>query len=414
MVPEINQLLSFLKTSLTSGHLLLFLAILAFTITFLLLFLVVRKNSKLKTKNTILAAKLESEQNHHREKLAMLDEAKENMRLQFSELAQRIFDEKTNQFSNLSKEKLEAILTPLGSELSTLREHINSVYHNDIRERASLKQEIHNLRELNVQITNEAANLARALKGDKKLQGNWGELILERVLEQSGLRKGIEFETQAAYRDQQNELLKPDVIIHLPDNRHIIVDSKVSLANWEKYTTTDSEDEKESYLKQLMADVKNHIKGLSGKDYTKLEAVQSLDFVLMFMPIEAAFSSLVQYDEDLLSFGLKEKIIIVTPTTLLASLKTIENIWRLHQQTKNSKEIAIKASSMYDKFCLFLEDMEKLGRQLSICQKSFDSAVNKLSSGRGNLISQTEQLKELGVQPKKNISDSFNSQHPLS
>ncbi len=409
MEPEIHQLFSLATGTVNSPYSLLILSVTVFTI---ILFFLLRKNSRLKAENVHLKARLETDQLHHQEKLELLENAKENMRLQFTELSQKIFDEKTTQFSNISREKLETILAPLGAELSALKENINTVYHNDTRERAVLKQEIHSLKELNMQITNEAANLTRALRGDKKLQGNWGELILERVLEQSGLRKGVEFVTQASFRNQQNDLLRPDVVIHLPNNRHIIVDAKVSLNNWERYIASEQKTEKQSYLKALSGDVKKHIKELAGKDYSKLEGIEALDFVLMFMPVEAAFSSLVQYDEELLNFGLKTKIIIVTPTTLLASLKTIENIWRLHQQNRNSKEIAIKAAGMYDKLCLFLEDMERLGKQLSTCQKSFDSAVNKLGSGRNNLLSQTEQIRELGIQPKKNMPDSFRKNNP--
>lgn len=412
--PEITALLTHTKSFLGNIELMLVLCSTSLLFSLILLVAFIIKAKNLKTalssvggENIALRTQLETVDKHHQEKLQILEETKEHMRLQFTDLAQQIFDEKTNQFSNLNKERLETILQPLGSELSSLRENINAVYHNDTRERASLKQEIHHLKELNFQITKEAANLTNALKGDKKLQGNWGELVLERVLEQSGLRKGIEFDIQTGFRNTENDILKPDVIVHLPDNKSIVVDSKVSLVNWEKYIALDIESEKAQHLKLLTTDVKNHIKGLASKDYTKLEGVNSLDFVLMFMPIEAAFSSLIQYDEQLLNFALKEKIIIATPTTLLASLKTIENIWRFHQQSKSSKEIAVKASHMYDKFCLFLEDMDKLGRQLATCQKSYDSAINKLSNGRGNLISQAEQLQELGVQGKKNIPDTF-------
>lgn len=417
LTSQIISILTQLKTLF--GNLELMLTACSTTLLFALILLamfIIKSRRMQKVLNSVneenigLRTQLTTVQQHQDEKLRLLEESKENMRLQFSELAGKIFDEKTTQFNNISKERLETILLPLGNELSSLRENINTVYHNDTRERASLKQEIHNLKELNFQITKEASNLTKALKGDKKLQGNWGELVLERVLEQSGLRKGVEFDIQAAFRNSENDLLKPDVIIHLPDNKSIIVDSKVSLVHWEKYVAADQPDEKSQYIKSLAGDVKNHIRSLSAKDYTKLEAVNSLDFVLMFMPIEAAFSSLVQHDEKLLNFALKEKIIIATPTTLLATLKTIENIWRFHQQSKSSKEIAVRAAQMYDKFCLFLEDMEKLGRQLSTCQKSYENAMGKLSSGRGNLISQAEQLQNLGVQGKKNIPETFSNE----
>lgn len=367
-----------------------------------------------KVKNATLISRMESEQKHHQEKLALLEDARESLRLQFAQLAQQILEEKSSQFNITSKERIETLLQPLSQQLTSLRENINTVHHNDTKERASLKQELYNLRILNQQITEEAANLTRALRGDKKIQGNWGELVLERVLEHSGLRKGIEFDVQGSFRNHNNELLKPDVIIHLPDQKSIIIDSKVSLVNWEKYTTSDTPAEQLACLKQLTGDVRNHISGLSGKNYSKLEGLQSLDFVLLFMPIETAFATLVQHDEHLISYALQEKIVFATPTTLLATLKTIENIWRAHQQSKNSQEIARKAGIMYDKLRLFLEDMERLGRQISTCQKSYDGAINKLSQGRGNLISQAEQLHSLGIQAKKELPSSMTDQADYS
>lgn len=365
-------------------------------------------------KNAMLSSQMESEQRHHQEKISLLEDARESLRLQFTELAQQILEEKSSQFGITSKERIETLLQPLNQQLRSLQENINTVHHNDTKERASLKQELYNLRILNQQITEEAANLTRALRGDKKIQGNWGELVLERVLEHSGLRKGIEFDVQGSFRNHNNDLLKPDVIIHLPDQKSIIIDSKVSLVNWEKYTISDTPAEQLACLKQLMGDVRNHISGLSGKNYTQLEGIQSLDFVLLFMPIETAFVTLVQHDEQLISFALQAKIVIATPTTLLATLKTIENIWRAHQQSKNSQEIARKAGIMYDKLRLFLEDMEKLGRQISTCQKSYDGAINKLSQGRGNLISQAEQLHSLGIQAKRELPSSITDQADYS
>lgn len=350
---------------------------------------------------------LKNERKHAVEKLRLLEEAREELRLQFADLAQRIFDEKSARFSDLNREKLDAILQPFNSHLNSLKQEINEIYHNDSRERVSLKNEILQLRELNQQVNQEAINLTRALKNDTKIQGNWGELVLERVLEQSGLRKGTEYETQGGFRDHNNRLLKPDVIIHLPEGKDIIIDSKVSLVSWEKYVNSDRENERSIHLNGLIGAIRNHIATLSQKNYPGLSGIQSLDFVLMFMPIEAAFSTAIEGDDKLLSDALSQNIVIVTPTTLLATLRTIENIWNFEHQSKNSQEIARRASIMYDKFRGFVEEIEKVGKQLATCHATYENALLKLTRGRGNLISQAEQLKDLGVQVKKEIPKSI-------
>lgn len=364
-------------------------------------------HQQLELSHAKITAEYEAEQKHHQEKLALVENAREELSIQFQHLAQEIFEEKSQQFSITNKEKLETLLSPLEKDLNNLQEKIQTTHLNDTRERASLKQELFDLRRLNLKMTEEAENLTKALKGDKKLQGNWGELVLERALESSGLRKGIEFDTQGSYRNHEEALLRPDVIIRLPESKSIIVDSKVSLVNWERSVASEAEEEQKLYIHKLGQDIRNHVKGLSGKSYGSLEGLESLDFVLLFMPIETAFAAAVEVDPDLITDALKAKIVITTPTTLLATLKTIENIWRSYQQSQNSQEIAHKAGLMYDKFRLFLEDMEKLGRQLSTCQKSYEGALNKLCQGRGNLVSQTEQLRELGVQVKKGLPTSF-------
>lgn len=366
-----------------------------------------KEYGKLQLDYTRLIAEHDAEQRHHNDKLAILENAREELSLQFQHLAQDIFEQKSQQFSSTNKEKLDALLAPLGKDLHNLQEKIQTTHLNDTKERAALKQELFDLRRLNLKMTEEAANLTRALKGDKKIQGNWGELILERALESSGLRKGIEFDTQGSYRNHEEDILRPDVIIRLPESKSIIVDSKVSLVNWERSVASEGLEEQKRYIAELGKDIRNHVKGLSGKNYGELEGLESLDFVLLFMPIETAFTAVVEADPHLITDALKAKIVITTPTTLLATLKTIENIWRSYQQSQNSQEIAKKAGTMHDKIRLFLEDMEKLGRQLSTCQKSYESAVNKLSQGRGNLVSQTEQLRELGVQVKKDLPTSF-------
>lgn len=356
-----------------------------------------------KIREARLATLISTERRNAAEKLALLEEAREELRLQFSSLAQEIFEDKSRTFSSQSRERLEAMLKPFHLQLDSLKNEIQQTYLNDTRERASLKKELSHLQELNRQMGEEAINLTRALKGDRKIQGNWGELVLERVLEQSGLRRGVEYETQRGYRDEENRLYKPDVIIHLPEGKDIVIDSKVSLSAWERFCVSDDEKERQKALAELVAAIRNHLLTLGAKKYEELKGIKSLDFVLMFMPIEAAFMAAFQHDEQLLSDAFGQKIIVVTPTTLLATLRTIENIWRYEHQSRNSLEIARRAGTLYDKFRGFVEDMERIGKQLEGCRQTYDGAMNKLCQGRGNLISQAQQLTDLGVQVKKEL-----------
>lgn len=354
-----------------------------------------------------LTTLLDNERKHTAEKLRLLEQARDELKLQFEQLAGQIFEEKSAKFSQLNREKLDTVLQPFNKELLELRKEINSIYQSDSRERLNLKNEINNLRDLNQQINQEAINLTNALKSDTKAQGNWGELVLERVLQRSGLRKGFEYETQAGFRTEDNRLQKPDVIVHLPENRDIIIDSKVSLVHWERYVNSEVDTEKQAHLRDQVRAVKDHITSLSTKDYPNLAQIHCLDFVVMFMPIEAAFSAVCQEDKELLETALQKNILLVTPTTLLATLRTVENIWKFEQQSKSSLEIARRAGLMYDKFRGFIEDIEKIGKQLGNCRTSYDNALMKLTRGRGNLISQAEQLKELGVQAKKELPKSI-------
>ncbi len=358
-------------------------------------------------KEARLTTLLENERKHAAEKLQLLEDAREELRLQFAGLAQQIFDEKSARFSELNREKLEAILQPFNNQLTAFKQEINEIYRHDSRERISLKSEIVQLRDLNQQVNQEAINLTRALKSDTKIQGNWGELVLERVLERSGLRRGIEYETQGGFRDNNNRLMKPDVLVHLPEGKDIIIDSKVSLISWERYVNSEDESRRTHHLCELVKAIREHITILGKKNYPELNGIHSLDFVLMFMPIEAAFSTAFQQDDNLFADALTKNIIIVTPTTLLATLRTVENIWQFEHQSKNSLEIARRAGIMYDKFRGFVEEMEKIGKQLATCHSTYDSALLKLTQGRGNLVAQAEQLKELGIQVKKDIPSSI-------
>jgi DNA recombination protein RmuC len=366
-----------------------------------------QRNSHLQVRAAKLITLLKNERKHTSEKLQLLEDAREELGLRFADLAQRIFDEKSARFSELNKDRLESILLPFNRQLAAFKQEINEIYRTDSRERLSLKGEILQLRDLNQQINREAMNLTRALKSDTKVQGNWGELVLARVLEKSGLRLGQEYHTQGGFRDDGNRLLKPDVIIHLPEGRDVIVDSKVSLISWERYVNCDDEAERARHLRELVKAVRDHIAGLAGKNYPGLGGIHSLDFVLMFMPIESAFSAIFQQDDSLFTEALAGNIVIVTPTTLLATLRTIENIWQYEQQSKNSLEIARRAGLMYDKFRSFALEMEKIGKQLATCHATYDTAFLKLTRGRGNLVAHAEGLRDLGIQIKNELPKSI-------
>jgi DNA recombination protein RmuC len=346
---------------------------------------------------------LKNDRRHATAKLRLLEEAREELRLQFSHLAQQIFEEKSRGFSELNREKLDAILSPFNRQLLALQQEIQEVYRHDSRERLSLKNEILQLRELNRQVNQEAINLTRALQGDKRVQGNWGEMVLEKVLERSGLRRDHEYHCQGGFRDADNRLQKPDVIIHLPEGKDIIIDSKVSLVSWQHYVNSSDEGQRAKHLADHIKAVREHILALGHKDYPRLLGVHSFDFVLLFMPIEAAFHAAFETDDKLLDQALASNIVVVTPTTLLATLRSIENIWQFERQSRNSLEIARRAGLMFDKFRLFIEDLDKLGRQLALCQSSYESAMGRLTRGRGNLVAQAEQLRDLGIQVKKEL-----------
>ncbi len=361
----------------------------------------------LRSENTRLQTRMEQEQLHSDEKLKMLEQAREQLRLQFSELAASILEEKSVHFAQESEEKLATLLSPFQEQLSSFRKQVDAIHHSETRDRAALQREITSLRDLNQQMSTEALNLTRALKGDKRVQGTWGELVLERVLEQSALRKGVEYESQPVFRDGQNRFQRPDVVVHLPEGRDIVIDSKVSLVAWENYVNCDDEKIRAGFLRSHVKAIVDHVKTLAAKDYCSLSAIRSLDFVLMFMPIEAAFLAAFQADDTLFTQAVSRKIILVSPTTLLVTLRTIESIWRYEKQNRNAREIAERAAALYDKFCLFTEDMEKMGKQMHSLQNSYDSAMIRLSQGRGSLVSKVERFPQMGVKVKKSIPRSI-------
>lgn len=360
-----------------------------------------QENTTLQVQLAKFSTQLSAERRAHEEKLSLLNEAKERLGLQFQELAQRIFEEKNERFGRDSRERLSSVLTPLQNQLQDFRKRMDSIQDDALRERASLKTELQHLRDLNREMGKEAHNLTEALRGDQKKQGLWGEMVLERLLEVSGLREGEEFAVQSSFRNDGNHLLRPDVVVYLPGNRQIIVDAKVSLTAWERFCNSSDEQEKGHQLKEHLLSIRKHIKELGDKNYPEIPNITSLDFVLLFLPIDASLSEAVNIEPGLFTEAYKQRVILVTPTTLLVTLRTVENLWRSDRQSRNAQEIATAAGQMYDKFCSFTEEMEKLGRQLTACTTVYESASRKLSTGRGNLISQAQKLADLGAPTRK-------------
>ncbi len=305
-------------------------------------------------KQAELTTRLEEQQRHDREKLIELEKAREQLKTEFENLANRILEEKSRRFTELNQERLDEILKPVSSQLKDFRRRIDEIHSSEQKERGSLREQLQQLQALNQRLNEEAQNLTRALKGDKKRQGTWGEIVLETVLEKSGLRKGMEYQVQGSFRDPGGKLLRPDVIVHLPEGKDIIIDSKVSLNAYQEYIATDNELTAKTALKRHIDAIRHHIDDLSSKNYEGLKGINSLDFILMFMPIEPAFSAAFQAEPELFSKAFESRIIVVTPTTLLATLRTIENMWRFERQQENVRHIFDRATKLYDKLRGFL------------------------------------------------------------
>jgi len=350
-----------------------------------------------------LKVRLEADRDLYEGRLRELKEAKEQMRREFEWTASQIMEQNGVRFGEISKERIEGVLAPLREQIEAFRSRIEMVHTQETRSLAALINEIKNLKSLNMQISKEAVNLTRALRGDHKLQGIWGEMVLERVLETSGLRKGEEYEREVHLRNGERKHYRPDVIVHLPEGRDIVIDAKTSLSAYERYMAAKSEEEKRRWKKAHLEAIKNHIEGLSRKDYTKLQGIETLDFVLMFIPVEGALALALEAEPALYEKAFEKNILPVTPTTLLTALRTVENLWRHERRNRNAMKIAEQAGTLYDKFVGFVEDMQKIGAQIDTLQRSYDGAMNKLREGRGNLIRQTELLKELGAKTAKEL-----------
>ncbi|MEI8271865.1 MAG: DNA recombination protein RmuC [Paludibacter sp.] len=346
--------------------------------------------ASLKTVNENLAEKLENQKSE-------IENLQKRLTTEFENIATKILKERSEEFSVSNHKNLSEILNPLKERILNFEKKVDETYDKELRDKISLREEVRKLTELNTRVSEEANNLTKALKGDVKKQGNWGEVILERVLERSGLTRGQEYEREEVVEGNDANVQRPDVIIHLPDNKHIIIDSKVSLVAYERLMSADTDEQRVSYLKDHVNSLRSHVKLLSEKNYQNAQNLNTPDFVLMFLPIEASFSVAVQGDSDIFAYAWERKIVIVSPTTLLATLRTISSIWKQENQTKNAQEIARLSGALYDKFIGFAEDMAKIKANIDRTSTAYDDAMKKMKDGSGNIIRTAEKIKELGA-----------------
>ena len=323
---------------------------------------------------------------------------------EFKNLANQIFEEKSKKFTSQNKESLELLLKPLGQKITEFEKKVERSNQASLEWNVKLREQISGLKEMNLLITKEAENLTKALKGDSKIMGTWGEVILESILEKSGLQKGREYFIQESYNTSEGKRLQPDVVVKLPDDKNIIVDSKLSLVGYEKYVNeSENKENRESYLRSHIQSIRNHLKSLDTKSYQKLYQIEGLDFVLMFIPIEPAFSLAIQHEPSLFNEAYDKNIVIVSPATLIATLRTIASIWKNEYQNRNALEIARQGGDLYDKFVTFMEDLKLVGKHIEITRKVYVDAMKKLVEGKGNLVSRAERIKELGAKTSKMI-----------
>jgi len=366
--------------------------------------------STLQTKNdlrvryAILSSKYEQNIKSHQEKIEILQSAKKELSKEFKLLANDIFETKSKSFNHTHKEHFEMLLRPFREQITNFSNQSKEQFSYEIKERHLLKDELVRLKEMNAQLSEDALNLTNALKGENKTQGNWGEIVLARILEESGLREGIEYKTQVSLRSDEGKSYRPDVVIHMPQQRDIIIDSKVSLVAYEKFVKESDDKLKSLALREHLSSINTHIKELSAKRYDALEGVNTLDFTLLFMPIEGAFHLALNGDGEFFKRAYDSNILVVSPSTLLVTLRTIEHIWRTKNQEDNAQKIVIEAEAMYEKLVLFVDEMLKVKEHLSKAQDSYDISMKRLKSGKGNIIKRAQNLVELGLNPKKKLN----------
>jgi DNA recombination protein RmuC len=344
----------------------------------------------------------------NKEQKSEVENLQEKFSKEFENLANKILDEKTNKFTEQNKENMKNILTPLQDKIINFEKKVEDTHKESIDYHAALRQQILGLKDMNAQMSKETINLTKALKGDSKMQGNWGELVLERVLEKSGLEKGREYEVQQSFVTDEGNRVFPDVVINLPDGKKMIVDSKVSLTSYERYINEDDDDDlKAQHLKEHVTSLKRHVEQLGNKNYQDLHQMESPDFVLLFIPIESAFAVALNEDTNLYNKAFEKNIVIVTPSTLLATLRTIDSMWANQKQQENALEIARQAGALYDKFEGFVSDLLKIGKKMDEAKSEYQGAMNKLVDGNGNLITSVEKLKKMGAKAKKSLPENI-------
>ncbi len=365
------------------------------------------RESVIRLNNTLSAT--EADYRNLEEKLSErkkeMDSLQEKFTAEFKVLANEILEKNSAKFSDLNKSSMSELLIPLRDKILTFEKKVEEAYDKELRDKISLREEVKKLYELNNRISEEANNLTRALKGDTRKQGDWGEFILETILERSGLAKDREYRKQVVTTNAEGDTIKPDYLVMLPDKRHIIIDSKVSLVAYENFVNTDEESAKTRFLKSHLDSLKTHVKALSEKNYFSSLEFNTPDFVLMFIPIESSFSVALQADQDLFNYAWEKRIVIVSPTTLLATMRTIASMWKMDKQSQHALQIAEESGKLYDKFKLFMDDMVKVGNQLNSTRGTYEEAMKKLVEGRGNLVLQAEKLREMGARNTRRIDE---------
>ena len=385
----------------------LILFLISTVIIILLIYLFFKQNNSLKNLElnyAVLKTTHEQEIRSYKEKLTLLKNAKEELSNEFKILANKIFEDKTKSFDMAHKDQFEMMLRPFREQINSFSKLSKEQFNEQLKDSHLIKDELKRLKHMNEQLSQDALNLTNALKGESKTQGNWGEIVLEKILEDSGLRADKEYELQMHLKDKEGKRYLPDVVIHMPQNRDIIVDSKVSLTAYERFISEDDEDMKHLALKEHLASISKHISELSKKQYEKLEGINTLDYVLMFMPVEGAFLLALEQDNEFFKRAYENNILIVSPSTLMVTLRTIEHIWRTQRQEDNAKRIALEAEAMYDKLVGFVEQMHKIGAHIDKTKESYDLAMNRLKSGRGNVIKRAQNVAALGIKPKKELN----------
>ena len=351
----------------------------------------------------ITETRLEEQQQHHQAEKASLEEAEKRLTESFDRLAGKVFDERSSQFTKLSEKQLSGLLKPLTKDLETFRSTVDKNSREDIRQHAALQEKLKQMENLNERLHKEAQNLTKALTSDVKAQGNWGEQQLERLMELAGLVKGEHYYTQVSTVGNNGERLQPDFVLKLPENRSIILDSKVSLTAWTRYQSEEDEGRRDTLLTEHVASIKAHISGLGKKNYPDVEELNALDFVLMFVPIESALIVALQKDPSLPEYALQQRVALLSPANFLATVRTVASVWQVHKQNTNAQDIARRAGLLYDKFVGFTENLKTVGMRLDQARKSYDDAYNQLTTGAGNLVGQTDKLSKLGARHAKQL-----------